>query len=234
MATSLNFESDGVEAMETNVEGAGAVMPDVIPVATQATESNRPKRKSGRNSTVRFEEDVVEKVERKSHPIVLEEKYYNPEVSTLSFGVYLGFLQDAHKYEIRFRVAVDRLRGLVDPEKMHLNGPLFRGENITWKVFKEPIHEVEFCLEKLEVEEPDTLALSDGFMVGKDQFPDKESPTVDFQLTAQVLGKGMGTPVLRDGIRCLGAVGSKPERKLSSLLLPPEACYQHEPDPDDE
>lgn len=48
--------------------------------------------------------------DEETHPIVVQDMF---EEHHKTIGVYLGFLQEDHKYEVRFKVALDSLVGFI-------------------------------------------------------------------------------------------------------------------------
>lgn len=170
--------------------------------AALRAESTRPKRKSGRNSRVHFDEAEIVKQEEQGQPILVEDIYEDSERKTI--GVYLGFLQEAHKYEVRFKIPLESLTGFVHSraESIVLSAPPSHGQMKTMNWLPDPSN-LEIFLE-LGITEP--ITFDDKFTICSDAQP---SRFVQVKLWAQVLGKGMGTPLLKEGIKCAGILSDQ-------------------------
>ncbi|CAL8113241.1 unnamed protein product [Orchesella dallaii] len=174
--------------------------------------SNRHAKRALRNSRVHFDEDgFIPPIEE--NPVVV--KVIGEEQSR-TVGVYLGFLQEEHKYEIRFSLPMDLCHGYLLPSASST------GDGVSVEIYKKPtactIQTLEWSKGKVAPENglPTTrLQISielqlanhsmpifeDKFTIRSDAIPDR---FVHISISAKIMGKHMGTPSLKDGIKCIG------------------------------
>ncbi|CAG7829414.1 unnamed protein product [Allacma fusca] len=141
---------------------------------------------------------------------------------------YFGFLQEAHRYEVKFGIPIDEIKSYVvaKDEKLEVktqpsNSRLVR---MTWEEH-ETIGLVLQMVMELEVQ--NAMSFEDNFIIYSESIPNR---FINVRIAAQVLGKGQGTPTLKYGIKCLGHCPStspsgSPERSpAKSAPSPKNLC----------
>ncbi|XP_050081728.1 UPF0687 protein C20orf27 homolog [Anopheles aquasalis] len=133
--------------------------------------------------------------------------------------VHLGFLQIKRRYRIELNVPVQLLK----------NAGFQFGANTGFVVQDNPVPNlnctlVEFSNQTVQIKGEEHLAAVVEFFAYKEKLvkehlhlcgKEDASHMLELVLVARVLGKGKGTPMLRNGIHCIGVDPEEQESELS-------------------
>jgi hypothetical protein len=191
-------------------------------------------KRAARNSRVHFGdfEDVDTSLfpSPENQPILVEPL---KEELNKTLCAYFGFLQEAHRYEVKFGIPFEDIKTYVmaRDEKLQVktepsNSRLIK---MTWEE-----HETIGLILQLvmELEVQNGISFEDNLVIcsESESIPNQPNRLINIRIAAQVLGKGQGTPTLKYGIKCLGHCTStspsgSPERSpVRSTESPKKSC----------
>ncbi|XP_058060247.1 adipose-secreted signaling protein [Anopheles bellator] len=136
-----------------------------------------------------------------------------------SLTVHLGFLQIKHRYRIELNVPAQLLRtaGFDVGANSAFVGQDIQIPNLHCKL-------VDFCSQTVAVKGEDNFVMVIEFFAHKEKLlkerlhlcgKEETARTLELVLVARVLGRGKGTPMLRNGIHCIGVEKDEDESELS-------------------
>ncbi|CAH0383778.1 unnamed protein product [Bemisia tabaci] len=130
------------------------------------------------------------------------------------FQIHLGFLQINHRYAISFSSSKTMMR-VKDGAKLVPVSPTVPNFNCTFSKIEVDANQVNFFVELFAHKEK-LLKEELAFQMNN------EGDKTILQLTARVLGKGKGTPLLKDNIHCIGVEQDEDESEASDWQGFPE------------
>jgi len=177
-------------------------------------------KRAARNSRVHFgdfeDTDTSLLATYENKPLLVES--VREEVhKTLS--VYLGFLQEAHRYDVRFGIPFEEIKlycNARDEKLAVLEEP--SNSRLTKMVWENQDNVGKILLLSLELEVTDGITFEDKLTLHSESVLNRY---IHINVVAQVLGKGQGTPALKYGIKCLGHCGSTSPADSPKEAAPP-------------
>lgn len=113
--------------------------------------------------------------------------------------VHLGFLQVRHRYEIELKIPVNHLSNFLDLRNLHLKED--EVPNLCCQLIEQTGIKSDHLHLKINFFTVKEKLLKETFILRNEGNPDEKLCLI---ITARVLGRGKGTPMLKSNIHCVG------------------------------